>query len=407
MPRPEIRVLSVIYHPIYSGPHNRTSIVANLLHDHGIHSTVVLPSDALEAAERLRREDVDVVTMPLHRLRARPNPRTHAEWLRSMKSESANIARYARDNKIDVIDTNTLPNLQGGIAARMAKVACVWEIVDTFPPPAARRAFMVPVAYLADVVMTTGTKVAAAHPGVSKFGDRWINFYPCVDTSRFSPSVDVRQRARDELGIDRGSQVIGNVAAISPMKGHRTFIRAAAELRRTHANTTFVILGSTHADRDSYYRSLWEESESLGLRVGQDLRVVNPHDRVHELAQAFDVFWMTSEPRSEGIPTAIGEAKSLGIPVITTDVGSTSECVSDGLSGYVVLARDHHAIAARTRMLLDNRGRYLDFSRRARAEAIQQYAAERGADLHARAYRLAIQHRENHSRRHWRSAMLS
>jgi glycosyltransferase involved in cell wall biosynthesis len=186
--------------------------------------------------------------------------------------------------------------------------------------------------------------------------------------------------------------VVGNVAAISPMKGHRTFIRAAAALRTTHPNTRFVILGSTHLGRDGYYDSLWNEARGLGLELGRDLIVRDPKTEVSLLAQSFDLFWMTSEPRSEGIPTVIGEAKALGLPVVTTDVGSTSECVTDGVSGFVVPARDWAAIAEKSRVILADRSLRDTMSERSRNEALRDYASERGAAQHKLAFERALAH---------------
>ena len=53
---------------------------------------------------------------------------------------------------------------------------------------------------------------------------------------------------------------------------------------------------------------LLDEAESLGLRIGTDFFVVDPGLRVSELAPALDLYWLTSEPRSEGIPTTVEEA---------------------------------------------------------------------------------------------------
>ncbi|MDZ7712230.1 MAG: hypothetical protein U5L06_03505 [Rhodovibrio sp.] len=53
-------------------------------------------------------------------------------------------------------------------------------------------------------------------------------------------------------------------------------------------------------------------ARALGL---DDLVVRAPGERVHVLAQAFDVAWLTSPARSEGIPTAAGEAMALAVPL--------------------------------------------------------------------------------------------
>lgn len=65
-----------------------------------------------------------------------------------------------------------------------------------------------------------------------------------------------------------------------------------------------------------------------------------PNDQVYTLYQTkpFHLFLNVSE--TEGVPVAIMEAMSFGIPVIATDVGGTSELVTDQKSGYL-LERDY------------------------------------------------------------------
>ena len=399
VPDPSLRVLAIVHSPTFQGPHNTTSTVARLLEPEGVHVTMLLPEDGPEAAERIQAMGVEVVTMPLHRARARPDPRLQAEYFGSLRREVDAIAAVIREREIDVVDTNTLPNLHGGLAARKTGAALVWEIIDTFPPPAMRLAYMPFVLGMSDVVMTTGVKVAAGHPGVQRLGDRWVTYFPCVDVERFTADPATRAAARVELGLPADATVVGNVAVMSPMKGHRHFIRAAAELRRTHPDTRFVILGARVEDREDYYAELDALAGSLGLRLGEDLVVVDPGSRVKDLAQAFDVFWMTSEPQSEGAPTVIGEAKALGLPVVTTDVGSCSECVTEGVTGFVVPARDTAAIAARTRRILDDPDLAARMGVAARAEAFTDYDSPNGAAAHRLAFERAAEHRRARSRR--------
>ncbi len=49
---------------------------------------------------------------------------------------------------------------------------------------------------------------------------------------------------------------------------------------------------------------------------------------------------------AEGIPNVVLEAMACGVPVVTTDVGGVSEAVTDGVEGFVVVARDPGQLAA-------------------------------------------------------------
>lgn len=64
-----------------------------------------------------------------------------------------------------------------------------------------------------------------------------------------------------------------------------------------------------------------------------------------------DVFILPSY--NEGLPLAILEALSYGLPVISTPVGGTAEVVIDGLNGFLVTPGDKGAIYDRLNRLID------------------------------------------------------
>jgi glycosyltransferase involved in cell wall biosynthesis len=390
-------VLHILHSPVFGGPHNSAILMDRWLRERGVVITVLLPTEAQSAADRLRQSGVEVVTMPLHRMRATVNPITHLRWLRAFNREVEDIVGLINEREIAVVVTTSLPNLHGGFAARRAGVSCVWKLVDSFPPAIARILYMPLVRAMADVIMTTGLRIAQQHPGVMAFEDRWVTYYPPVDTASLVARDDTREAVRSELGLDTNDLVIGNVSNINPMKGHRYFIQAAGELLRTYPDAKFVILGQQYEHFTRYADDLWREAASLGITRGLNLHVLDPGSRVGELAQAFDIFWVTSEPRSEGIPTVIGEAKSLGLPVVAADVGSVGEAVTTGVSGVVVAPRAPAQIARATLAILGNPELRSSMAAAARREAEMQFSHERAAAAHLTAYRAAISANKSHN----------
>lgn len=388
------RVLSIIHYPIFGGPHNRNARVAPRLSRQGIETTVVLPDEPGNAAGRLTDAGVNVVTIPLTRIRAKYSPAYHLRLMNQFSADVRRLRQVIREEQIDVVQINGLVNAQGAVAARRERVPVVWQILDTYAPMALRRLIMPIVRRLADAVMCTGEKVAAEHPGLLSMKDRVVYFFPPVDLERFRRMDGRRDEARDQLGIGNAHHVIGNVGNVNLQKGHGTFIRAAARLREKFPATKFVILGAIHKNHEEYAARLWREAESLGLRMERDLIVRDPGSDVAALSSAFDVFWMTSEPRSEGIPTAMEEAMALGMPVVATEVGSVSEIVWEGETGFVVPSRDVDALAARTAEILQSNERLGGMGRAARAKAEQYFAVDECAKTHLRAYEIALRHNE-------------
>ena len=258
-----MRVLSIIHYPHFGGPHNRNSLVAPYLADLGVDLTIVVPDEPGNAVDLLERRNVNVVAIPLTRMRVTKDMRVQYRSFARLPSNVRSIRQLIRSRKIDVVLINGLVNPHAAFAARLEKVPVVWQLLDTFSPMALRRAMMPFVLRLSRVIMTSGMSVAEVHPGAMSFGDRVISFFPIVDSERFRPDERQRVAARNALGLSESDIVIGNVSNINPMKGHRTFVKAAAELKRQRPSIRFVILGGKSVAHSSYSDDLLREAESL------------------------------------------------------------------------------------------------------------------------------------------------
>lgn len=390
-----MNLLFVVYYPIFGGPHSQALRCAPHLATLGWRTTVLLPDEPGNAAKRLRDSNVEVVQLPLRRLRAKWTPGVHLEWLFNLPHEFRDLQEIIETRAIDLVVVNGLANPQTAIASKKSGAAVAWQLIDTFTPPVVRRALMPVVTRTADVVMATGRRVASLYPGTDRLGERLFYFFPPVDVQEFHASTAKRREARVELGLDESDIVVGNVSNINPQKGHATFLKAAALVRRQWPNSRFVILGQTYEHHQAYARHLWNQAHGLGLKLGTDLIVKDGGSRVATLASAFDIFWLTSEPRSEGIPTAVEEAMSLGLPVVAVDVGSIREVVEEGRTGFVVPPHNSDAISTQTDRILADRRLRLGLGRAARRRAVERYSVEACVETQASAFQTALNHRDH------------
>jgi glycosyltransferase involved in cell wall biosynthesis len=111
---------------------------------------------------------------------------------------------------------------------------------------------------------------------------------------------------------------------------------------------------------------------------------------VAAILPGFDIFVLSSVPRSEGLPTAIVEAMACGLPVVATDVGGVRELVHDGATGYVVPPRDPSAIATAVSRLLSDADLRSALGRRARQRVEDCLSIARCVEAHLRAYEIAL-----------------
>lgn len=383
------RILYVIHYPFFGGPQNQALRTVGPLEARGVITSVVLPNEPGNAAERLREAGIDVIALPLHRLRAVPDPVLQARFLASMPGEIVALRRLIRERSIDVVQVGGLVNPHAAIAARLEGVGVVWQLLDTRAPMLLRRLLMPWVLKVADVVMTTGVDVARVHPGGMSLGSRLVPFYPPVDTSAFRCDPGRRAAAREELEIPSGAPFVGTVANLTPQKGLEHFVAVANELYASRPDARFVILGSAMETQGAYEATIRRMvHESTVGRAGA-LRIVDPGMRVSELLPSLDLFLLTSVPRSEGVSTTVLEAMATGIPVVSTDVGALSEVVVEGVTGRMVAPLDDGAMVEAVAALLDDAEARAVMGAEARRRATELYDVEVCADTHVRAYQLA------------------
>ncbi len=385
------RVLFVIHHAVFGGPHNQALRLAGPLRERGYQTVVLLPDMPGDAPERLEAAGIAVERVPMRSLRARPDPFLQARFAAGFLPGVRAIRRCIRDHGVDVVQVGGLVNPHAALAARLEGVPVVWQLLDTRAPRPVAWAAMLWVRALATVVMPTGRRVLPAFPGWRKLASRVVPFVPPVDTAAFRPQPDVCAEVRQEWGIPNGVPVVGCVANINPQKGIATLIEAFARIRREMPDARLVIVGSEYDTHRAYSRKLRLRLIELGLEDGDDVHLLGARHDIERQLQGFDLFALASVPRSEGIPTVLLEAMSCGLPVVATDVGGVAEVVEEDVTGFLVPPLDDEAFAAALTRVLRDPDRGSALGQTGRQRSLERFSLERCADVHAHAYAMAIE----------------
>jgi CDP-glycerol glycerophosphotransferase len=137
---------------------------------------------------------------------------------------------------------------------------------------------------------------------------------------------EARSRVRLGRGAPGGTTTFVTVGRLSPEKNHARLIRAFAQVHERHPDIRLVILGGGKLEQD-----LQELVVTLGLESYVTLagQVDNPYAIMAES----DCFVLSSD--YEGQPMVILEARTLGLPVITTAFSSVGDSVTED-AGIVV-----------------------------------------------------------------------
>ena len=157
-----------------------------------------------------------------------------------------------------------------------------------------------------------------------------------VDANLFRPPSD-RRAIRRALDLPADRFVVLCVANLKPVKGHATYLRAIASLKRMHDVTTFIMVGRDYSGGEI-------EAEARSRCPNADIRFTGPRDDVPAWYQAADLYIQPS--LWEGHCNAILEAMSSGLAVIATHVGGNSDSIDHGRTGLLVAPGEEVALAA-------------------------------------------------------------
>jgi len=103
--------------------------------------------------------------------------------------------------------------------------------------------------------------------------------------------------------------------------------------------------------------SLEETVHFLGLKQQEEVIKILRHSHLFLLPSI-----------AEALPVVLMEAQAVGLPVVATDVGSVSQVVVDGRSGFVVPERDVNAMADRLKYLIEHPEVWPEMGRKGRKQ---------------------------------------
>jgi len=187
----------------------------------------------------------------------------------------------------------------------------------------------------------------------------------------------VRDRVRQELAIASDELLIVAVGNLYPVKGHAVLIDALGTLR-DRSGWRLAIAG-----RGEEEASLRARAVAAG--IADRIHILGFRDDIPNILAAGDLFAMPS--LSEGLPLALVEAMSFGLPVVVSRVGGIPEVVTDDVDALLVPPSDVGALAGALRALIDDPVRRRRLGDAARTRARRDYAIGPMADRYERLYR--------------------
>jgi len=162
--------------------------------------------------------------------------------------------------------------------------------------------------------------------------------YNCIDTDRFKPRENnVRAQMRTSLNLPHEAFVCGWVGRLHPQKGIPVLLNAFDPVLAKIPEAKLVLIGEGELSND-----LKTQAQSLGL--SRSVLFTGARTDIPDALAAMDIFILPSN--WEGLPLALLEAMSAGLPTVAARVGGIPEVVIEGQTGLLVPPEDPQALTA-------------------------------------------------------------
>ncbi len=144
-----------------------------------------------------------------------------------------------------------------------------------------------------------------------------------VDQNRFRPLPKVKDSMRKKLGISKDARVVLTVRRLVYKNGIDTLIGSAEITIKKNPKIVFVVVG-----KGPDFKEVTEKIAQLGIQKNFRLTGFVSDEELPSYYNIADMFALPSKS-GEGLPLVALEAMACGLPVIATNVGGTSEVLSE------------------------------------------------------------------------------
>lgn len=190
--------------------------------------------------------------------------------------------------------------------------------------------------------------------------------YNGVDTDLYRPS-DYTSAVRESFGFLPHHQVIGCVARFDSVKNIPNLVRGFALCRNAFPDARLFLVGDG-SERSQVSRMITD------LNLSGWVVLPGKRSDVDHCLQAMDLYVQPSH--YEGMPIAILEAMSCGLPIITTNVGGIPEVVVNRLNGILLDRPEPKPISEALCTLLSDRELQRSYSTQSRRIAQEKFSVD-------------------------------
>ena len=193
-----------------------------------------------------------------------------------------------------------------------------------------------------------------------------------VDIDRFTPlPTNQRIEVVRDLGLEDGLHAVF-AGRFVPEKNLDLLVRAWSDVRKRIPQAKLLLIGSG------------EEENKLKSLAGNGVEFVGRVDNVLTYLQVADLFLLPSS--AEGLSNALLEAMSVGLPIISTNVGGAADLITNGENGWLIQPDSSKELVDSVVSVFSDQQNSRNVGLKARMTVTQSYSLDLVADQLSKLY---------------------
>jgi glycosyltransferase involved in cell wall biosynthesis len=257
-------------------------------------------------------------------------------YIKDLIKSTTFLKRFIKENKINIVDTNTAVVFPGAIAAKRCGIKSVWHIREIIKNKAENKVISAMMNRYADIIVANSISTGEAL-AVNKKKVRVV--YNAVESECFISKKE------------HHSLVVGMAGRINRWKGQKLFVDMAEIVHKHYPSVVFKIAGDSYIGEEYLKEELQKYIEEKEME--NNIILLGQVNNMKEFYEELDVFVLPSiQPEPFGL--VVIEAMEYEIPVVATKHGGPIEIISEGKDGYLVDFTTANQMAEKVELLLSD-----------------------------------------------------
>ena len=310
--------------------------LARHFHQHPDFQVIAVLPDRKGIAKDYAACKIAVMVIPFMPLGAQRSLVYRLQYLGTLPQTIWKIYRLIQREQIDIVHVNEITFFPALIAARLAgtPAICHVRVILRNRFPWARRLLSRLALTFSDHIISSSRATTAGLFDSPPEGRLTVSYDGGPDREWLHPGQYDRSALRRRFGFSE-TITVGLVSKLTPVKGHRHLLQAAAILKERYpeVNWKFAFVGGEVSGFEVYADELRAETRRMGLEG--EVEFLGQRSDVPELMYSFDIAVHVPD-HDDPFPGVVLEALAMERPVVATASGGIPEQFEDGVSGLLI-----------------------------------------------------------------------